>query len=290
MLLGLALLLLSAKSCEDKPTKDELKQFAATEVYPNDTFLDMVSNKRALIIVAHDDDDCAMSGTISKLTANGWNIKQLSLISHNNPKTGKNPAFLICNGNEKILADGSYRLGMDTMKQSYVPISLEEIKKQFLREKVASALTKKINDFDPSVVFTLDNIKGAYGHPDHIFISQLVVDLFKERQIKIQKIYQSVYPDHMEEEIVDKRLGPKMKKWGYPDPSKIANEIYGIEGMPEPNVQIDISKYGETKMQYLRAYPEKAKKNMRKFIPYYESFDAEEYFSIFNREFFRVIE
>ena len=41
----------------------ELKSFVATESYPSDVFLDTVKNKRALIVVAHDDDDCAMAGT-----------------------------------------------------------------------------------------------------------------------------------------------------------------------------------------------------------------------------------
>lgn len=60
--------------------------------------------------------------------------------------------------------------------------------------------------------------------------------------------------------------------------------------MPQPNIQIDISPYAELKMKYLMSYPGKAKKNLRKFIPYFENFNAKEYFEIFNREFFRVIE
>lgn len=286
----LGLLVLTAAACSHKPTVEELKAFAATETYPFDNYLDTVSNKRALIIVAHDDDDCAMSGTVAGLTAKGWNIKQLSLVSHINPETGKNSAHLICEGNELILGDGFYRLGLDTSKSPYVPISHEEIDRVFLREKVEKALIEKINAFEPSVLFTLDNEKGGYGHPDHIFISQLAVDLLSEHKIKADRIYQSVYTDHMEEEIVDKWLKAKMEEWGYPHASTIANEMYGIDGMPEPTVQVDIFPYSETKMSYLRDYPERARKNLRKFIPYYEEFDAKTYFTIFDREFFRVIE
>jgi hypothetical protein len=42
-------------------------------------------------------------------------------------------------------------------------------------------------------------------------------------------------------------------------------------------------------MNYLLAYDEDVRKNIRKFIPYYEAFDAPSYFKIFDREFFRVI-
>jgi LmbE family N-acetylglucosaminyl deacetylase len=275
--------------CEEKVTKEDLKKFVATENYPNDVFLDTVGNKKALIIVAHDDDDCAMSGTIAKLTAKGWSIQQLSLQSHILAKTGRNPADIICTGNELILEDGYYRIGLDTMKNPYLPIPYAKIKAQFLTEKVSDALIRKVNDFKPSVIFTLDNEKGGYGHPEHIFISQLVKDLFNEGKIEIQKIYQSVYTDHMEKEIVDKWLGERMKKWGYPNASDIANKMYGINGMPEPTVQIDVLEVAKTKMSYLMAYDEDVRKNLRKFIPYYEEFDAETYFGVFNKEFFRVI-
>jgi LmbE family N-acetylglucosaminyl deacetylase len=284
------LFVVSIWSCQEKVTVDDLKIFVATENYANDVFLDTVSNKTALIVVAHDDDDCAMSGTIAKLSAKGWTILQLSLQNHIVSKIGKNPANIICEGNELILEDRYYRIGLDTMKNPYLPIPYEKIKEQFLTEKVASAITKKVNEFKPSVIFTLDNVKGGYGHPEHIFISQLIKDLFAENKIDCQKIYQSVYTDHMEKEIVDKWLGEQMKKWGYPNASDIANKLYGITGMPEPTTQIEISEVAETKMSYLMTYDEDVRKNLRKFIPYYGEFDAKTYFGIFSKEYFRVIE
>ncbi|MGJ3234844.1 PIG-L deacetylase family protein [Marivirga sp.] len=283
-------LTISLLGCQEKVTTEQLKTFVAVETYPNDVFLDTLSNKRALIIVAHDDDDCAMSGTIAKLSANGWKVRQMSLKRHVLSETGKNPAEIICEGNELILADGYYRIGLDTMSTPYLPIPYEKIKEQFLTEKTAHAVIEKVNDFKPSVIFTLDSEKGGYGHPEHIFISKLVKDLFSEGRLEINKIYQSVYTDHMEKEIVDKWLGARMKKWGFPNASKIANEMYGISGMPEPTTQIDISDVAETKMKYLRAYEEDVRKNLRKFLPYYEEFEAKTYFAIFNKEYFRVIE
>ena len=288
-LITLSVLILTSTSCRNKPTVEVLKKFAATESYPADTYLDSVANKKALIIVAHDDDDCMMSGTIAKLSANGWTIKQLSFEVHNIPGENRNPAHIICEGSEKILEDGLYRPGMDTIKYPYMPIPYDEIKKQFLHEKVANALITQINEFDPSVLFTLDNIKGGYGHPDHIFLSQLVLDLFIEGKISAQWIYQSVLTKHIEAEI-DKYVTPKMEKWGYPQASPAANELYGIDGMPEADVQINITDQAEIKMAYLRAYPENVRKNLRKFLIYYEDFEAETYFSVWDREFFRIIE
>lgn len=289
-LIQLMLLVLVFIGCKEKVAIEDLGRFVATENYPDDVFLDTVSNKRAFIIVAHDDDDCAMSGTIAKLTAQGWTIKQLSLKTHIVEKTGKNPAGIICVGNEPILKDGYYRLGLDTMKQPYLPIPYEKIKEQFLYEKVANEIIQKVEDFRPSMIFTLDDVKGGYGNPEHIFISQLVKDLFERGEIDIERVYQSVYTDHMEKEIVDIWLDEKLEKWGYPNASKIANEMYGINGMPEPTVKVNISQVAETKMNYLRAYDEDVRKNLRKFIPYFEEFDAKAYFTVFNHEFFRVLD
>ncbi|MEQ8471099.1 MAG: PIG-L family deacetylase [Marinoscillum sp.] len=287
--IGIAMAVLIV-SCEETPTIERLESFMATENYPKDTYLDTVANKKALIVVAHDDDDCMIAGTVAQLTANGWQIKQLSLVRHIDANTGQNPASIICLGNELILEDGIYRHDLDTMKSPYLPIPYDEIDRQFLREKVANALVQKINAFQPSVIFTLDNQKGGYGHPEHIFISQLVVDLFSTNEIDAERIYQSVYTDHMEHTIVDTWLKEKMVRWGYPHASDLANELYGIDGMPEPTVEVNIFSAAQTKMDYLRGYPEKARKNLRKFIPYYEQFDAEIYFGVFDREFFRVIE
>ena len=276
-------------ACKERVTSTDLQKFAPTEVYPDDVYLNSVSPGKALVIVAHDDDDCAMSGTIAKLTDAGWNIKQLSLQNHLMPGEGKNPAGIICSGNELILEDGFYRKGLDTIKSPYLPIPYEEIRDQFLTEKVATAITEKVQSFRPTVIFTLDNVKGGYGHPEHIFISQLVKDLYEAGTIETGRIYQSVYTNSMEAEIVDKWLAERMKKWGFPHSSSIANELYGIDGMPEPTVQINITEVAPIKMKYLRAYDEDVRKNLRKFIPYFEEFDAEEYFNVFDREFFRVI-
>jgi LmbE family N-acetylglucosaminyl deacetylase len=288
-MITLAVLIISLTACHKKPTVEELQKFSATEIYPEDTYLDTVSDKRALIIVAHDDDDCIMAGTIAKLTSAGWIIKQLSFDVNNIPGEDRNPAHIICEGYERILEDGIYRPGVDTVKYRWRAIPYAEIKIQYLHEKVKDALIPKVNEFNPSVLFTLDNIKGGYGNPDHVFLSQLVVDLFKEGSINAERIYQAVITRHMETER-DKWLIPRMEKWGYPQLFPTDDETYGIDGIPEPDVQINISEHAETKMSYLRSYPESVRKNLRKYIPYYEEFDAKLYFSIFDREFFRIIE
>jgi LmbE family N-acetylglucosaminyl deacetylase len=275
--------------CKKNITIEDLRKFAATESYPTDNYLDTIKSKRALIIVAHDDDDCAMAGTLVKLKSQGWTIKQLSLQKHKGRDTLKHPSEIISNGNELILEDGLYRLGMDTAAHNAYPLPYSEIDLQFFTDKVADKLIEKISLYKPSVIFTLDDIKGAYGHPDHVFISKLVLSLATKKLIPCHRIYQAVYTPHMESEIVYNWLDKQLKDWNYPNLSPLANQIYGVKGMPEPSTQINISKYAQTKMKYLLAYDDDVRKNIRKFIPYYEEFEAKTYFEIFDREFFRVI-
>lgn len=61
---------------------------------------------------------------------------------------------------------------------------------------------EQVNGFQPSVIITLDNDMGGYGHPEYTFISQLVLELALEDSLSSDYIYQSVYTDHMENSII----------------------------------------------------------------------------------------
>ena len=128
-----------------------------------------------------------------------------------------------------------------------------------------TCLIAKINEFKPSVIFSVDNEFGGYGHPEHVFLSQLVVDLFLNDSIIADRIYQGVYTDHMEKEIIEKWLYNRMKKYNFPDTYSIAKKTYNLPGMPQPTVQINIIKQAEEKMKYLMSYHYDARKNMKKF-------------------------
>jgi LmbE family N-acetylglucosaminyl deacetylase len=285
--------ILALIGCPQKPSIEELEKLAAIESYPADTYLDTVSNKKALVIIAHDDDDCTMSGTIFKLKKSGWKVEQWSLTTFPLAKGRTvHPSNIICNGNHSILEDGKYRNKnpYDSTLALYMPVPRINFDTIYETEKVSNALIAKINYYQPSVIFTLDNEIGGYGHPDHVFLYQLVLDLFNSGKISAQRLYQGVYTDHMEKEIIDNRLAKLNEKWGNQSAFLLARKIYGVEGMPEPDVEINIQDYADGKMEYLRAYIEEAKNSMRKFIPYYEDFDAKTYFDVFTKEYFKVYE
>jgi len=136
----------------------------------------------------------------------------------------------------------------------------------------------------------LENEIGGYGHPDHVMMSQLVLDLSNSGAIKPNYIYQSVYTRHMMDKIME-RHSMRMMSWGLPgDMWERSKEAYEVDGMPEPTVQLNIEKEAEEKMNYLNSYNERERKTIGFFIPAFFEYKAKPYFKVFNREFYRVIE
>jgi LmbE family N-acetylglucosaminyl deacetylase len=273
--------------------KTEITALAAEETFPKDTFLDTVQRKRALVITAHDDDDASMAGTLAKLNDQGWEIKQICFTSGDIKrdqaltKAGK---FIIDEIEIINIQPEKRRLKIDKGQEPYSPIPKESFDEAFDTRLILPLLTKKINDFNPTVIFSLDNIIGGYGHPEHLLVSQMVIDSFAAGKIHPHRIYQSVYPNSMEKKILEERLTELMKKWGFGKSAyMIARDLYHVDGMPEPDVEINIEQYSKQKMNFLRTFEERERKTIAFFVPYFADFEHDVYFGVFNREFFRVI-
>lgn len=280
-------------SCNN--VKEVVTPYAPTskEVYPNATILQDIIDKKAMIVIAHDDDMCAMAGTISKLNKEGWEIEVVSF--HKGEERDKAQLKACKNILDRVtfldLDYSIWRIDLNKRKQDelYLPIAREKFEETFNQKVVEGELTKRVNNFKPTVIFTLDNEIGGYGHPEHVFISQLVLDLAQSKKIAIAYIYQSVYTPHMTTSIMA-RHSKRMIEWGFAgDGWEKAKETYKADGMPQPTTQIFISSEANKKMEYLKSYNEREQKTIGFFIPAFFEYSAEEYFKIFDREFFHVI-
>jgi LmbE family N-acetylglucosaminyl deacetylase len=289
------ILLLSFTLFSCKNDRETVTQYTASEeeIYPIDSNLLSIKNKKAMIIIAHDDDMCAMSGTISKLNKDGWRIEVVSF--HKSEERDRAQISACRNILDTVkffdLDYSQWRLDLSERKQDelYLPIRKEKFKSTFNQKIVEDEIVKQVSGFNPSVIFTLDNEIGGYGHPEHVFISQLVLDLAQTNQIPVEFIYQNVYTPHMTESIM-MRHSKRMIEWGFPgDGWDKAKEIYQVNSMPQPNTQIYISSEANEKMDYLKSYNERERKTLGFYIPAFTEYSAEEYFKIFDREFFHVI-
>jgi LmbE family N-acetylglucosaminyl deacetylase len=245
-----------------------------------------------MVVVAHDDDDAAMAGTLAMLNAAGWEIKQICLPSGTPERDSalrKAAAFILDKVEYISMQPDERRPNMDSTTIPYAPIEREKLKGTFKYNELATMVMQKINEFKPSVIFSLDNIIGGYGHPEHVLISQMLVDSFSTGAIEARYIYQSVYPNSMEQTILRERFAQLMKKWEFPNSYETVTEMYKVEGMPAPDVQVKITSQAKAKMNFLRSFEERERKTIGFYVPHFQDFEAEEYFSVFDREFFRVI-
>jgi hypothetical protein len=226
------------------------------------------------------------------LNKNGWEIRVLSF-----PQTEeRNKAHIAACSNilDSVLffsfTHNEYRNDVETTEKLYEPIPTSRFSEIFNTELVQEELINKVNAFSPTIIFSLDNEIGGYGHPEHVFISQMILDLIKADSISANYVFQNVWTKHMEITIMQ-RLSEKMKSWGVEgDGWEKAKKTYNVKGTPEPTAQIHISTEAKEKMDYLMSYNERERTTMGFYIPAFQEYTAEEYFSIFDREFYRVIE
>jgi LmbE family N-acetylglucosaminyl deacetylase len=259
------------------------------ENYPEDSYLQNPQNKTALIIVAHDDDAAPFSGTTSLLAAHDWDIIFMCFYtSYWRPeekpvrKLEMEEAAKIQGFKHLELVDFTLRNRLDTVKQPWRPVPYDRFTDNFKIDSLNVYILDAIERYRPNVIFTLDNVIGAYGHPEHVLVSQSITEicsLYKDSlNFPVKKIYQSVLPHSLAEKIM-----------GHMDVYSEGKRIYGCNGIPSPDVQINISAFAISKKKVFLAHASQHR-NLKKFIPYYHYYPGWLYFGIFNKEYFRIID
>jgi len=270
-----------------------LTTLSAKEKYPEDQYLLSAPNKKALIIVAHDDDIVGTTGTLTMLTRNGWQIREMCFYQqggrYNEKDSIKNPKRKLALQKAAAIqglagidpVDFNFRNDMNT-EQSYMPMPYANFPVNFKTDSLLKIIGAYINQYQPAVIFTLDDVMGGYGHPDHTMMSQLVrqyCELHKnDPGFSVKRIYQPVFPPSLAENIMkDMPVYQQAKK------------VYNCNGAPLPDVQITVTDYASEKKQAMAAYTTE-QNSIKKIWPYYNWYPAKIYFRIFDRDFFRIID
>jgi len=241
-----------------------LSQLKGTEVFPPDVFLEDVQNKTALVIVAHDDDAIGCAGTISKLTKAGWNVHFLTFYGNyrqedNELRKREVKHVSEIQGLASIdLIDFSIQRN-DTLADPWKPIPYNQFQEYMHVDSLRNIIVQAIDKYKPSVVFSLDNIIGGYGHPEHVCVSQSILDACEEGKLtegfSVQRVYQAVFPKTLNENVLKD------------NPAFIAaKKIYQAEGSPQPTVEVDIFESSSEKKQVMMAFNSQ-KRNLRKIWP-----------------------
>lgn len=270
-----------------------LTTLSAKEKYADDTYLAKETNKKALIIVAHDDDMVGSSGTISMLCNTGWTIRERCFYQQGGlyfkKDSAKNPVrkedlkrvavIQGLTGTDPI--DFNFRNDMQTEK-AYLPMPYNKFAENYKQDSMMQYIADYIQQYKPSVIFTLDNIMGGYGNPDHVLVSRLVVDYCRTHKndtgFSVKKIYQPVFPPSLAERVLGKM------------PVYVtAKKVYECNGMPLPDAQVNIYPFAKQKKEAMLAYTTE-QNSLKQIWPYYNWYPYWAYFKVFDRDFFRILD
>lgn len=263
-----------------------LKSLNGNGQFSADTFLDSVTNKTALIVVAHDDDAIGCAGTISELTKKGWKVHFLTFYGHwrkqDNPIRKKEVERVaeIQRLSTTTLLDFSLQRS-DTVREPWLPIPYAQFPEYMDVDSLRRIIAFNIQKYKPSVLFTLDNVIGGYGHPEHVCVSQTALSICEEKMnvddFSVLRIYQAVFPRTLNENVL--RNNPAFIA---------AKQVYKADGSPDPTVEISIYNSSREKKQVMLAYKSQ-ERNLVKIWPYYNVYPHWLYFWIFDKEYFRTI-
>jgi len=269
-----------------------IHSLSAVEKYPKDTYLSSEINKNALIIVAHDDDIVTCTGTLKMLSKNGWNIRQMCFYQLGGTRfkkdSVKNP---IRKKDLKRAAATQGLSGVDPvdfnfrdfeMEKTWYPVPKDSFVQKYDIDSLFGYIEDYIDNYKPSVIFTLDNEIGFYGHPEHVMISQLVLDYCKKHKLDsgftVKRIYQPVFPPSLVQNILEGGV--------YTD----AKRVYETNGMPLPDVEVDVISYNKERKTAMQAYTTE-QGSIKKIYPFYNWYPSWIYFNlIFEDEYYRVID
>jgi len=237
--------------------------------------------------VAHDYDAIGSAGTVAMRAQQGWDIHMVCFYSsvwrpEDNPARKKEV---------KQMVDIQHISGVDMInfnihrsafkKESWMPVPYAEFDMDMKTDSLKALVGQAIDKYQPTIIFTLDDVIGGYGHPEHILVSRCIDTICRQKKsapgFSVQRIYQVVCPQSQTERTI-----------GHNPAYIAAKKVYNCTGMPAPDVQIDIYNNAEQKKDLMTAYVSQ-QRNIRKFWPYYNWCPYWIYFKINPNEYFKII-
>ena len=170
---------------------------------------------KVLVVFAHQDDELLVAGTIAGLDAAGVETALLTLTNGDGERRpeGKSVDQLVSERAAELQAVAD-ALRMDAVEQGFFPdrgfmdVSGVEIKQVIL---------DKILHYQPDTLITWDTAKGLYGHPHHVRVAKLVLDVCQENredlEFPVGAVYSTTVPVWIREAL--KRLSPMYRRHYY---------------------------------------------------------------------------
>ena len=199
--------------------------------------------EKVLVIFAHQDDELLVAGTLAGLDAAGVETMLITLTNgdgsaHPGQSTEDRIAERAANLND--LADV---VGVDRVEQGFFSEGV------FMDsdDEIQQVILEKINDYQPDTIITWDTVKGLYGHPHHIKVGELVVEVCQENgentEFPVDAVYGSTVSVWLREIL--KQVSPMYQKGYY--------EVNDEESI-EPEFSLDTSDFGDSRRDAFAVY------------------------------------
>lgn len=227
-----------------------------------------------LYVVAHPDDEVMIAGTIARLVEAGYKVRGLYLtLGEDGPTGGLCPQEALADTRSGELQKALGALGVASyrtlrFRDRHLP---EES-----RDAMLDSIRASIADGRPVAVIGFDREIGLYGHDDHVVSGRLAFEASAEAGSGVRRyIEMTLAPPQA---ALARRLSRTFRE-------------RGSEGraLPAPDLGVGIWRFGGKKLRALRFHRTQAEV-MRELLPLHDRLPWRLYFSIFHKEYFRVIE
>ncbi|TXE15519.1 hypothetical protein ES731_15300 [Psychroflexus gondwanensis] len=258
---------------------EKIASYQDNSVIPLETSVD--ENTRVLLIFPHADDEITCVGLASYLKEKGATIHLLTL--GHNPETEINETRieeLQCAatkiGVEKLEIAGLAINKWDDIMQDNITFWYEH------QDSIKTIIKNKIIAYKPHILITYDTEIGGYGHPEHRISAQLTKDIFIENKqdstFTTERIYQFTLPDKLETFMLS-----NIPAYEY------SMKLTGSNGLPKPDVAIDIVKYWKIKNEVALCHKSQFR-TLHKFHMVANQNELKAHSKAFNKEYYTVIE
>jgi N-acetylglucosamine malate deacetylase 2 len=268
------LILLQSLSCNTKKVDYQLISSFQDNAIP-EAEITANDSTRVLVIMPHADDETIAGGLIALLKERGARIHLLTLCEHNEERISE----LLCSatklGIESVETAGFINNTWDDIMQDKISFWYDQ------KDSIKTVINNKINSFGPDILITYDSEIGGYGHPEHRISAELTEAIFNENinnpEFNPDMIFQITLSENLESFLVKKSPG-----------YNLARKLTGSNGLPKPDVAVDIRNYWKVKNEAARCHLSQIDILTRFYITYNIK-EEENHINAFSKEYYRVI-
>ncbi len=231
---------------------------------------------RVLVVLPHADDEIAAAGLVLYLKEKGAVAYLFTLCDHGEPRMSELKCSAKKIGFEKQENAGFINNKWEDIIENNIVFWREN------KDDIKNAIRQKVNDFKPDVLITYDSKIGATGHPEHLISAQITEEIFREgsdkNTFKPKYLFQITLPEKLENLIVAETALYKLTK-----------QTIKVDGMPEPNVALDIRKYWTAKNAAGFCHQSQMRILSNAYLVY-DKDDKENHINTFNKEYYKMLE